>query len=98
METKHTKGQWKHDGNGMIGLVEYARTIATANSIFIPKEEAEANAKLIAASPVLLEALLWAKEQFQILADKGLYPEHLMQENGGEGITKITKAIKLALE
>ena len=59
-------------------------------------EEAEANAQLIAAAPDMLEALIWAKEQFKILSDKGLYPEHLLTENGGNGIMPIVQAINKA--
>lgn len=43
-------------------------------------------------------ACIWAKEQFVILADKGLYPEHFLQENGGNGFTTIADAIKKATE
>lgn len=54
------------------------------------------NEKLIAAAPDLLAACQWALEQFKILADKGLYPEHLLQENGGEGMMPLVKAINKA--
>lgn len=59
METKHTKGEWTatqtsiSDSNGVIATA-YVNTVKR----YIGKQEAEANAKLIAAAPDLLEALL----------------------------------------
>ena len=61
-------------------------------------EETQANASLIAAAHDMLEALIWAKEQFKILSDKGLYPEHLLTENGGNGIMPIVQAINKATQ
>ena len=64
----------------------------------VTNEERIANAKLIAAAPDLLEACIWAVDQFKILADKGLYPEHLLTENGGNGVMPLVNAIKKATE
>lgn len=65
METKHTQGKWElsHGANTFptIGSVELHQAIATVHKIEKVKgfcEEAEANAKLIAAAPELLEALI----------------------------------------
>lgn len=58
METKHTKGEWTatqtsiSDSNGVIATT-YVNTVKR----YIGKQEVEANAKLIAAAPDLLEAL-----------------------------------------
>lgn len=65
METKHTSGQW-HKRNGdtenhfeIIGDFATNKTIALLPlRAFVPEEEAEANAKLIAAAPELLDMLI----------------------------------------
>ncbi len=64
METKHTQGEWfvsNHNNelkvrarNTMMG------TVCTINTLF--EDEAEANAKLIASAPDLLEALEAARK------------------------------------
>ncbi len=59
-------------------------------------EQYKANAKLCAAAPELLKACEWAIKQFEILADKGLYPEHMLHNNGGVGYMPIIEAIKKA--
>lgn len=77
METKHTKGEWiitpmkcwkgepiliTHESKTGFVIAEITNQ---GNSRFISnKEEAEANAKLIAAAPKLLEALIELKSQF----------------------------------
>jgi len=44
----------------------------------------------------LLEACQWAIEQFKRLADEGHYPEFMLQQNGGEGVMPLVKAINNA--
>lgn len=69
METKHTSGQW-HFRTGMsdnfceiIGDYGTNKTIAvTPKDCFVEKNEAEANGRLIAAAPELLEALTLIKD------------------------------------
>lgn len=61
-------------------------------------EEQRANQKLIAAAPEMLEALIWAKEQFKRLADEGKYPEFMLSKNGGQGVQPIVNAIHKAIE
>jgi hypothetical protein len=59
METKHTNGQWyvlPHSKQIYIAVQD--EIIATINSFRITQGESEANAKLIAAAPELLECLL----------------------------------------
>lgn len=46
----------------------------------------------------LLSACIWAAEQFKILADAGRYPEHLLAQNGGNGIMPLISAINKAKE
>lgn len=86
---KHTKGPWKVDKNGAICLVEYAKSIAMVNSVFIPKEEFEANAKLIAAAPQLLEAL----QEFVNAVYSGCSKEELdmLRKKGEEAIKAATE-------
>lgn len=69
METKHTKGNWefrKWDGEDWpekrwsVGTKETA--ICISPRYFTEGEESEANAKLIAAAPELLEALIKVKK------------------------------------
>ena len=63
MESKHTKGEWTatqtsiSDSNGVI-----ATTYVNTAKRYIGKQEAEANAKLIAAAPELLEALITIRD------------------------------------
>ena len=69
METKHTKGEWeikKTQGNFSISGKEPVCTIL-ANP---PLEQQEANAKLIAAAPELLEALVKSNKLIETLRDK----------------------------
>ncbi len=59
-------------------------------------EEVEANAKLLASSPELLAACIWAKDVLKKLSEAGRYPEFLLSENGGEGFSVLTNAINKA--
>jgi hypothetical protein len=56
MTTQHTPGLWEvgHDGSGAPIITFEARDIATVEAYY---KDAEANARLIAAAPDLLEAL-----------------------------------------
>ena len=55
MKTKHTKGEWIIETESL--LTTYHLRIEKMGMDHISFEEAEANAKLIAAAPKLLEAL-----------------------------------------
>jgi hypothetical protein len=70
--------------------------IAKACGYLTKKLEAEANARLIAAAPELLEACQKALAVLKELADAGRYPESLLANNGGEGFGFLTNAIEKA--
>ena len=104
MKKKFTEGDWnvsddtsecylvKSDDGGLIAFVYDGDIDEEA----IHMDVVEANAKLIASAPELLEACQWALKQFEILNDKGLYPTHLLSVNGGDGLMTIIKAINKA--
>ena len=97
---KHTKGKWQLNEATIINPSSDSKkgditTIAQCYAGFnyeTTTEECLANAKLMSASPELLEACIWAKEQFKRLADEGRYP-FLLQ---GNGLMKLIGAINLA--
>jgi methionine synthase II (cobalamin-independent) len=60
---KHTKGEWEVDGHSIFPKgkgysIALVSNISIVNSKHKPLEETEANAKLIASAPELLEALI----------------------------------------
>ena len=57
MENKHTAGQWAIRDLEIIGPIGSNKSICEITGNFMDESEAEANAKLIAAAPLLLEAL-----------------------------------------
>ena len=72
METKHTKGKWvKRQGDSdykfdILGEFGTNKTIALIpNKCFVSDEEAEANAKLIASAPKLLETLKYVVDKIE---------------------------------
>lgn len=101
-ELKHTKGPWEvsADNSFECGVltskdehfIDVQNSDMSENGFF----EMMANAKIIAAAPDMLEALIWAKDQFKKLSDEGRYPEFMLAKNGGEGIMPLIKAINKA--
>jgi hypothetical protein len=95
----HTKGNWfvqgdkyptiqsRHNGDG----IKTYPTIATVNSTFIEYEEYRANAKLIAAAPELLEALIDMVNS--VLDDTGNAEHHkvIALRNAKQTIKKATE-------
>lgn len=63
MKTKHTQGEWEIKGDKIISKnLKAHRLVTIAQYESFPLEgEAEANAKLIASAPELLEALIEAR-------------------------------------
>lgn len=67
--TKHTPGEWAHtDGSIYSYGVGHGADIATVNtdSAHLTDEEAEANARLIAAAPTMLQALKDCMSWFEL--------------------------------
>lgn len=69
METKHTKGVWRLGLRNKLAVVTDKNdsthpTVCECNNQTIPNQEAEANAKLIATAPELLEVALAFKKFF----------------------------------
>lgn len=99
MKTKHTVGQWKYSG-----LTIYAHKVTeTQDSRKIiasidpkrgePSEENEANAKLIASAPELLEALqllLKSHRQLTFEANHSL-SDNWIEDKANQAINKATK-------
>ena len=56
----------------------------------------DVDSKLAAAAPELLRACIWALEQFKKLSDEGKYPEFMLEQNGGEGVMPLVRAINNA--
>ena len=92
MKTKHTKGEWLNLGyrvdvdvaDGMSGICEM--------SDWMPEEEMEANAKLIAAAPELLNACLAAKAMYEA---QGI---NVNSRIGGEQYSELLLTIQKATE
>lgn len=91
MEAKHTKGEWKARNNDNYCLVysELHGGITLCNHEGKHKEEHEANAKLIAAAPDLLEALQDLVSDYEFAGD---------YRNMGALVSKAKAAIKKATE
>lgn len=76
--TKHTPGEWAHtDGSIYSYGVGHGADIATVNtdSAHFTEDEAEANARLIAAAPELLEAL----QKISQMSDSGSHEQAMLQ-------------------
>ncbi len=100
---KHTSGEWNYDINSNKGFdiflkdsLKTVATVLTKNVSYMPNEtEAQANAKLIASAPELLEALIEAKKVLQYTIDGRLSLDMLAQERAYNQITNaINKATK----
>lgn len=96
MKTNHTQGQWviSHGANSYptIGSVELHQPIATIHKIEDVKffcQEAEANAKLIAAAPDMLDALAEAEK----LIEKHLPNELTIRDLIHNAIKKATNKL-----
>ena len=94
--TKHTPGPWEY-ANGIIqecqqngNIAKVKRTLASINTFGISGEEVEANAKLIAAAPELLDALINFHEMYEKLT------ENMISRIGWDINAKAVRAIKKA--
>ncbi len=94
MKTKHTAGQWElqyygDNGNRKCRIHSDNVTIATV----APIDEQQANAKLIASAPELIEALqLLLKSHRQLTFEKNhSLNDNWLEEKAHEAILKATK-------
>jgi hypothetical protein len=65
MKTKHTQGEWAFDDNEIYSeSTDHGAAICTMNttSAHFTQEEVKANARLIAAAPTMLNALIEAEK------------------------------------
>ena len=87
MKTKHTQGEWNvNDDKIQISIGELTYTPNKDSFYGNEMKEAQANAKLIASAPEMLEALKYARG---VLKTYGLKNEH-------EAIIKLSNTIKKA--
>lgn len=111
MKTKHTKGEWSvrfkyvtDDAEGSIAIesnIEDRGWIAEAKgshlNLNMSQEEFEANSKLIAASPELLEALIELLKQNKELIEHVIEQGHVDWEDESiEGVNDMNNAIEKA--
>lgn len=74
----HTEGAWRHIAGGAVGVGESGHESGTAMAFGDTPEETEANARLIAAAPHLLDMLAEAgMEFFEDRYDGGQIPSWL---------------------
>ncbi|HZV36620.1 MAG TPA: hypothetical protein VFB72_18730 [Verrucomicrobiae bacterium] len=99
-ETKHTPGPWIADGGyiqsttaKMFGGGAVIVADPYVSEAFISDEEVDANARLIAAAPELLEALIDARDWLQHIMSEDAEPP---LEDTGDVRDKCTDAIAKA--
>lgn len=101
MNTKHTPGPWNISSANLYAVNARGRGIATAHGtddvnysdFFPPTEEASANARLIAAAPDLLEALMACERELSLVwAHQGQINDNRHAVNARAAIAKATNA------
>lgn len=92
--SKHTPGPWlvSPDGNVVSGRAGIVERIAV--SIFCSKERRDANARLIAAAPQMLEAL----EAARLFIENGIEMGYISEPQPGTPESTTLPAIKAALK
>ena len=75
METKHTPGPWENSPSCHVYAGEGELIADAGDSLTLGVSEMEANARLIAAAPELLDALNHAREL--IKAARGYFPKSI---------------------
>lgn len=79
MELKHTKGEWEIKRTGMPILFDIFNSdnyfIGSVSSSDVKIEQATANANLIAASPIMLQALIEVQKHMN-----AFIPEHVFDK------------------
>jgi len=92
MEGKYTRGNWSIRQYGMSLLIETDETLIASLERWTNGKDQEANAKLIAAAPELLEAC-YAFVNARVSKTMGYYSEEQI-----DAIDKMKLAIKKATE
>lgn len=83
-ETQHTRGNW-HAKEGQIYPEETGKTIAIIPYFELGNEEQEANARIMAAAPDLLDALILANEIIgRLCSDYAVQAERHANHTAGE--------------
>lgn len=95
-ELKHTPTPWIVDGNLIFADDTFQTHIAHVEPDSYDVKTREANAKLIAAAPELLEALKIAQQYMNVFIIRGEEP--LVGENLKTDSFKVIEAIKKATE
>lgn len=87
MATKHTQGTWQAKGGKVVSTLNpNYDTVVAQIPVGLSNSEKIANAKLIAAAPELLEALVWLRDQIP----------NLQGEISMFGMDMVTQAINKA--
>jgi len=98
-ESKHTPAPWEVDGLA-IDASQYEVAVCSQgldeDENQMPREEAEANAKLISAAPELLEACKCALADLEGLRAEGIFYEDEGKPPQVETIEELQAAIKKA--
>jgi len=97
-ETMHTPGPWLRSGNTVYALNPdgFNRFCAQVQDAHTPNHELEANARLMAAAPKLLSALVALEKEFRAVFPIYYYSEPWAHDNNvklAEARAVIAKAI-----
>lgn len=97
MKTQHTKGPWM-DKEGQIYPETTGKTLALIPYFDKSNDEENANARLIAAAPELLEALINLKEQIYSLSGLSFWQCEIDDMETKEMLSESIEAINKAIE
>lgn len=93
METKYTEGEWEARGN-FVYKINTSHTIANVITYDNNQIESKANAKVIAASKDLLEALISLVKKYEFNLNASQKKNIHLDEEYNNSINAINKATK----